>query len=472
MRWQWLRNPKIASAIGFLILVAIIWFAGPYFGLKSVETRAAWVFVIMLAWVVTLLVGKIIADRAGAMLERVLRRQTDDAVLAASPNARSEVAALRKNLLTAIDTLKTSKLGKTKGKAALYELPWYMIIGHPAAGKSSAIVNSGLTFPFSNKGKSSIQGVGGTRNCDWFFATEGVLIDTAGRYSTQREDRPEWLEFLKLLKKHRSRAPVNGILVAVSLPELMQHQTETFAAYARQVRERINEIDDTFGIKVPVYLVITKIDLLGGFGQFFEDMSEEERGQVWGATLTHEQGKDFDAGRAVGQHFDTLVQGLAQSGMDKLALNRGNVKRPALFAFPIEFQSIRESVCKFVDILFEDDPYHTRPLLRGFYLTSALQEGNPRIAAGVRVARKFELPRSGFETTQTPAANSFFLRDFSAMSFFRINSWWGANPARCAIKRGWRRLPRASWAWRCSRRPGLGHSSAIKSSWRRRTRSC
>jgi len=411
MRWQWLRNPKITSAIGFLILVAIIWFAGPFFGLKSVETRAGWVFFIMLLWVVTLLVGKIIADRAGSMLERVLRRQTDDAVLAASPNARSEVAALRKNLLTAIDTLKTSKIGKTRGKAALYELPWYMIIGHPAAGKSSAIVNSGLTFPFSNKGKSSIQGVGGTRNCDWFFATEGVLIDTAGRYSTQREDRPEWLEFLKLLKKHRSRAPVNGILVTISLPELMQHQTETFSAYARQVRERINEIDDIFGIKVPVYLVITKIDLLGGFGQFFEDMSEEERGQVWGATLTHEQGKDFDAGRAVGQHFDTLVQGLMQSGMDKLALNRGNVKRPALFAFPIEFQSIRESVCKFVDILFEDDPYHTRPLLRGFYLTSALQEGNPRIAAGVRVARTFDLPRSGFETTQAPAANSFFLRD-------------------------------------------------------------
>jgi type VI secretion system protein ImpL len=411
MSWQWLRNPKIASAIGFLILVMIIWFAGPALGLKSPESRAAWVFIIMLLWVVSLLAGKFLADRAGSMLERVLRRQSDDAVLAANPNARTEVAALRQRLLTAIDTLKTSKLGKTKGKAALYELPWYMIIGHPAAGKSSAILNSGLTFPFSDKGKSSIQGVGGTRNCDWFFATEGVLIDTAGRYSTQREDRPEWLEFLKLLKKHRSRAPVNGILVAVSLPELMQHQTEAFSAYARQIRERINEIDDAFGIKVPVYLVITKIDLLGGFGQFFEDLSEAERCQVWGATLTHEQGKDFDAGRAVGQHFDSLVQGLAQLGMDKLALNRGNVKRPALFAFPIEFQGVRESVCKFVDILFEDDPYHARPLLRGFYLTSALQEGNPRIAAGVRVSRQFDLPRAGFEMAQTPAANSFFLRE-------------------------------------------------------------
>lgn len=411
MRWKKWRNPKIASALGFLILVAIIWFAGPLMGLKSAETRAAWVFAVMMVWVLTLLVGKMLADRAGLMLERVLRRQSDDAVLAAHPNARTEVAAIRQRLLTAIDTLKTSKIGKTKGKAALYELPWYMIIGHPAAGKSSAILNSGLTFPFTDKGKSSIQGIGGTRNCDWFFATEGVVIDTAGRYATQREDRPEWLEFLKLLKKYRSRAPINGILVAVSLPELMQHQTEAFAAYARQVRERVNEIDDVFGIKVPVYLAITKLDLLGGFTQFFEDLSEEERSQVWGATLTHEQGKDFDAARAVGQHFDSLVQGLTQMGMDKLAMNRSNLKRPSLFAFPIEFQGLREPVCKFVQILFEEDPYHTRPLLRGFYLTSALQEGNPRIAAGVRVSRQFDLPRAGFELAQQPAANSYFLRE-------------------------------------------------------------
>lgn len=148
-----------------------------------------------------------------------------------------------------------------------------MVIGHPAAGKSSAILHSGLDFPFGDK--QAIQGVGGTRNCDWFFTTEGVLLDTAGRYSTQREDRPEWLEFLKLLKKYRAKAPANGILVAVSFPELVQHKSEQFTVYARQVRERINEIDDAFGIKVPIYLVFTKIDLLGGFSQFFEDFSDE-----------------------------------------------------------------------------------------------------------------------------------------------------------------------------------------------------
>ncbi len=255
-----LRNQKVLMAIGFLVLVVLIWFLGPWFGLKSPEARFGWIFAVMLVWVAILLVGKALSERAAGLLEGVLRKQGDDAVMAASPEKRAEVAALRTRLLDAIETLKKSNIGKTRGKAALYELPWYMVIGHPSAGKSSAIINSGLTFPLGEKGGAGIQGVGGTRNCDWFFSTEGVLLDTAGRYSTQREDRQEWLEFLKLLRRHRPKAPLNGIIVAISLPELAKHKTEAFASYVRQVRERINEVDDAFGVKLPVYLVLTKID--------------------------------------------------------------------------------------------------------------------------------------------------------------------------------------------------------------------
>ena len=59
---------------------------------------------------------------------------------ASQENARapgaSEVTVLRKSMLQAITTIKISKLGLNSGAAALYELPWYMIIGNPAAGKS------------------------------------------------------------------------------------------------------------------------------------------------------------------------------------------------------------------------------------------------------------------------------------------------------------------------------------------------
>lgn len=408
MMWKFLSNTRMASAFGFLILILLIWLVGPFVGLASMEARLFWTLGVMLVWVAVLLLGRLLSDRAGGLLEKILRRQTDEAVIGANAEQRREVAQLRQRLLGAIDTLKTSRLGKVSGKAALYELPWYMVIGHPAAGKSSAILHSGLDFPFGDK--QAIQGVGGTRNCDWFFSTEGVLLDTAGRYSTQREDRPEWLEFLKLLKKYRSKAPANGILVAISFPELVQHKSEQFTVYARQVRERINEIDGAFGIKVPIYLVFTKIDLLGGFAQFFEDISEEERQGVWGATLSHDQGEAFDAARVVGQQFDALQRGLVQMGFDKLANSRGNVRRPALFSFPIEFSAMREAVCKFVELLFQDDPYHSKPLLRGFYFTSALQEGSPRLAAGARVSSIFGLSRLGFEASPPPASNSFFLR--------------------------------------------------------------
>ncbi|QLI81292.1 type VI secretion system membrane subunit TssM [Chitinibacter fontanus] len=406
---HWLRNAKVTSAIGFLILIALIWFLGPWMGLESLESRFGWILGVMLLWVVTLLIGNVIASRAGSVIEKMLTKQADDAVIGASADKRAEVNLLRQRMLGAIDTLKTSQLGKARGNAALYELPWYMIIGHPAAGKSSAILQSGLTFPFSDK--SGIQGVGGTRNCDWFFSTEGVLLDTAGRYATQSEDRVEWLEFLKLLKRHRSKAPVNGILVTISLPELAQHQSEGFALYARQIRERIHEIEDVFGLQVPIYLIFTKLDLLGGFAQFFESMSDAERNGVWGSTLSAEQGSGFDASHVVAMQFDEMYRGLMQMGEEKLAEHRGNQNKPAFFAFPIEFHALKEAVSKFVKLLQEDDPYHARPLLRGFYFSSALQEGTPRIGAAARVSSQFDLSRSGFDARQAPASYSYFLRD-------------------------------------------------------------
>jgi len=407
---SWYRNPKIIAAALFLVLMALIWFAGPHMGLRSLEARFTGIFIIMVVWIIILAVGKVIRERSANLFEKVLRRKADDAVLSASPESRAEVATLRKRLLGAIETLKTSNLGKTRGRAALYELPWYMIVGHPAAGKSCAILNSGLKFPLAGKaGGASIQGIGGTRNCDWFFSTEGVLLDTAGRYSTQAEDRLEWLEFLKLLKKHRSRAPLNGILVAISFPELAQHQTEAFATYARQIRQRINEVDDIFGMKVPVYLIFTKIDLLRGFTQFFEDLTEEERQQVWGATLEHEQNDTFDAPKVVGQHFEALYRGLSQLGTDKLASTRDNLARPALFAFPLEFHGLKAAVCQFVQHLVEKDPYHTRPLIRGFYFTSALQEDSPTISFVNRVSNQFDLTKFNFTPSQLTGTRPFFL---------------------------------------------------------------
>jgi type VI secretion system protein ImpL len=116
-----------------------------------------------------------------------------------------------------------------------------------------------------------VQGVGGTRNCDWFFTTDGILLDTAGRYSVYEADRAEWFSFLDLLRRHRRRAPINGIIIAVSVAELAGGSPEASIELAKSLRTRVQELTERLGVHAPVYVVFTKADLIAGFADFFHD---------------------------------------------------------------------------------------------------------------------------------------------------------------------------------------------------------
>ncbi len=95
--------------------------------------------------------------------------------------AGSELETISGRFREALGTLKGRRFAGASGRRWLYQLPWYVMIGPPGSGKTTAIVNSGLSFPLADKfGRKAVGGVGGTRNCDWWFTDDAVLIDTAG----------------------------------------------------------------------------------------------------------------------------------------------------------------------------------------------------------------------------------------------------------------------------------------------------
>src|SRR5690606_23049916 len=108
-------------------------------------------------------------------------------------------------------------------------------------------------------GKGKLQGVGGTRDCDWWFTEDAVLIDTAGRYTTQDSqeavDTAGWKTFLALLRRYRPRQPINGVLVAISLSDLMVADEAERAAHGRAVRLRIRELYEELKARIPVYVL-------------------------------------------------------------------------------------------------------------------------------------------------------------------------------------------------------------------------
>ena len=81
-----------------------------------------------------------------------------------------------------------------------------------------------------------MKGVAGTRNCEWWLTNEAVILDTAGRYTTEDNDRDEWLAFLDMLAKNRPRRPLNGLLVAVSVGDFVELDEEGSAALGQRIR--------------------------------------------------------------------------------------------------------------------------------------------------------------------------------------------------------------------------------------------
>ncbi|MDO1530436.1 type VI secretion system membrane subunit TssM [Fulvimonas sp. R45] len=416
-----LTDSRTLAVIGIAVMAALF-----LLGRNTLKMIAFWIGVALVAVLVVLIVlwvlRRLRARRSSEQLGEALLKPSANAGAGAGGQGRNaDVDALRERLREAVKAIKTSRLGQTRGTEALYELPWYMIIGNPAAGKSTAVVNSGLRFPFADNHGSIVQGIGGTRNCDWYFTTEGILLDTAGRYSVQDENRSEWLSFLELLRKHRPRAPINGIVIAASIAELTGNRPEFAINLAKNLRQRVQELTEWLEVIAPVYVVFTKADLIAGFNDFFHTLDDAERERVWGTTLPFQPDGNINAVEQFDRYFDELSEGLKEMSLSQMSLNRGNALAPGLLTLPLEFTGIKATLRTFITTLFEDNPFQFRPVFRGFYFTSALQEAASVHHASDRIAQRYGLSRAdganGGANGATSAKGYFLLDLFRKVIF-------------------------------------------------------
>ncbi|GAB2863179.1 type VI secretion system membrane subunit TssM [Pseudoduganella ginsengisoli] len=321
--------------------------------------------------------------RNGRQLEAAA---ADDAT---APADNAAIGALRNSVQDACAMLRGSRMGKLAGARALYELPWCLVIGSPGAGKSCAIRHSGLQFPFEAGHREPAPG--GTAQLDWYFAREGIVLDTAGRYTADEGSRDEWRGLLDQLKKHRARAPVNGVVVAVSVDELRGDAAAAKLA-ARNLRMRMQDMVERLEVFAPVYVLFTKADHIAGFSEFFAQADHGEQERAWGATMPYKRRAAVREVLAFFDHaYDGLVEGIKELGVAILAQPRSGAPEPGVLAFPLEFTALRAAARDFVAALFEENPFQDGLVFRGFYFTSALRDGMPASSQSRRIAERFAL---------------------------------------------------------------------------------
>ncbi|TDM05873.1 MAG: type VI secretion system membrane subunit TssM [Ideonella sp. MAG2] len=433
------------SALGVMALCVLIWYGGPLLALGPAEST--W-HPLMGEWPRALLIAAVLLIYATWALLKLWHMVRNDEAFAkrifgldkknqAQNLAKEEIRALQNKAQGAVQELRKMRLtvaGHTgsvvsffkrlvEGKRYLYELPWYMMVGNPGAGKSSVITNAGLTFPLSEQmAAASVTGLQGpdrgTLNCNWWFTNEAVLIDTAGRYTApgdtpipdaansaddhgdglHNKNQAEWQGFLGVLRKARPRAPINGVLLTIDIGEICRSSDADLLVHAARLRARLGELRQQLGIRFPVYVFLTKADLLPGFNAYFAPLGTEARTQVWGFTLPLDPLKapraprkePSDTAQASEPQADPtwalptrlqfemqalqrrLAAGVATRLQEEYDLDR----RQSLYLLPHEFLALAPRVVHLLDATFSDNRFDTtqhQHMLRGVYFTSATQ---------------------------------------------------------------------------------------------------
>ncbi|WP_321789256.1 type VI secretion system membrane subunit TssM [Paraburkholderia sp. J94] len=390
-----------------------------------------------------------------------------------------EVGAIVAGALARLKAMRTGARGPGRlfqGKRYLYELPWYIALGSKSSGKTSALLNAGLAFPVAEQMQRAAGAMHRpTPNVDWWLTNDAVLIDTAGRYtrhgseegkfavasiltaptpaadaasgkdqsgapvgesggkealvatgasartevvnSQQRIDAAEWLGFLAMLRKHRPRAPINGALLAVNLAELTNQDDSRRMAEAAALRARLAELRGELGIRFPVYLIVTGMDQLTGFTEYFSSLTAENRAQTWGFTLPY--GKETIAKEGVTarcrSELGQLVQRLDNGVNARLQDEYDPIHRRKLAALSQEFAALSAPLVELIERVFLDSRYDDTQLystLRGVYFTSADQSGSELVAERRTIMQRIMSGMTSQAASLREAASEgFFLHD-------------------------------------------------------------
>jgi hypothetical protein len=352
-----------------------------------VPLRVLWVILIGLAVVALILILywrllKWLKKRKAAPMEHGVIENAS-----AAPQGISEAA----HLARLDDLRKKFEEGITKFHAAgksLYNFPWYMIVGEPGSGKTEAVRHCNVGFPPGLQ--DQFQGAGGTLNMNWWFTDHAVILDTAGRLMFEEVETGgsgEWKEFLKLLKRYRPRCPVNGVFLVIPADSLIKDTADEIEQKASKIARQFDAIQRVLDVRFPVFVVVTKSDLINGFRDFFDNLDDPQlQHQILGwsnpAPLDEPYNPDF-----VEQHLKTIQKRLFRRRLALLQEIVSEAEEPGmekmrttdtLYAFPQSLAMIAPRMARYLELIFSvGSQWSGKPLFfRGIYFTSSMREGS------------------------------------------------------------------------------------------------
>ncbi len=401
------------SAIIVIMICLAIWFVGPklsyqaYYPLEPILHRVIAIAAVILLWGI----NNLIVMRREARTKKPAQTEVEKPL----DPIDIEVAGLRRSFANAMTTIRDKWTGPERGTKSLYALPWFLVIGPPASGKTALITNADLKFPISHLfGLEIIKSIRATEKPDYWVTSDSVLFDLPGGWM-QTEDVPIedsklidptrrrkevltregrlWKAFMELLVQYRPRRPINGVVLCLDLPELLRSSDDERVNLASVIHSRLVELSEKLGTRFTVHIVINKLDKLAGFKEFFFLLPKSERTSPFGFSFTVNDVVNADSWQEeFSNQFKLFMERVNDDMIDRLYGQRDTPTRRSIYAFVRELAAIGPIISEFLKNALHSDKFSTPPMIRGLYFTSPRQEGVPFNALLSRIAQEHELP--------------------------------------------------------------------------------
>jgi type VI secretion system protein ImpL len=259
-------------------------------------------------------------------------------------------------------------LGATfPGSDYAYRLPVYLLMGESASGKSSLLRHSGL---------KPVHGtVSGNTPVNWVFYTSAAMVEVRGDCLIGPLGEKRWDEIIRLFQRYRPERPLDGVVMTIPMSDFVGPNAmsqEQAAERAEDLHRRLGRLQTQIGMQLPIYVVLTKCDVLQGFQDAQALLPAWLSDETLGWSSPYTPGSQFSP-HWIGEAVDHIAGILEDAVVEALAEKGGNGHESA-YLLPGALRGTEAQLAVFLSTLLRVSNYNGSTLLRGLYLTGSAAE--------------------------------------------------------------------------------------------------
>ena len=312
------------------------------------------------------------------------RSQVDQAQGASGRAAAREddpdggVVELDQLLRDANSRLWRSRVGRGR---IIADLPVILVVGDRNTSKTTSVIHSGVELELlAGQVYEQRDEIVPTRTGNVWFARGYALVEVGGAVLG---DSARWARLIKWLRPGNIKSLMakggqarRGVLLCVTLESFIAPgASDVLRAASRRLNARLAEISEILGRSFPVFVLFTKADRVPFFVDYVRTLSDDETGQMLGATLpmrdVHSGVYAAEETRRITEAFEQLFFSLCDKRVVYIPREDKPAVVPGAYEFPREFRKLRGPVVQFLVDLCRPTQLGVGPFLRGFYFSGA-----------------------------------------------------------------------------------------------------